>query len=90
MLWLGAAVVVTEAAIPPTLVLLNVLTERAVDPAVRTRAFTWNNSASAAGSALAAFLAGHTADALGASAAFALAPAAALALLALTATLPSG
>ncbi|GHG06911.1 MULTISPECIES: MFS transporter [Amycolatopsis] len=89
-LWLGAAVVVTEAAIPPTLVLLNVLTERAVAPAVRTRAFTWNNSTSAAGSALAAFLAGHTADALGASAAFALAPAAALALLALTATLPSG
>jgi len=89
-LWLGAAVVATEAAIPPTLVLLNVLTERAVDPAVRTRAFTWNNSASAAGSALAAFLAGHTADALGASAAFVLAPAAGLALLALAATLPSG
>ncbi|WP_410615408.1 MFS transporter [Amycolatopsis sp. lyj-109] len=89
-LWLGAAVVVTEAAIPPTLVLLNVLTERAVDPAVRTRAFTWNNSTSAAGSALAAFLAGHTADVLGASAAFAFAPAAALALFALAATLPSG
>jgi predicted MFS family arabinose efflux permease len=89
-LWLGAAVVVTEAAIPPTLVLLNVLTERAVDPAVLTQAFTWNNSASAAGSALAAFLAGHTADALGASTAFALAPAAGLALLALAVTLPSG
>ncbi|MBE8522382.1 MFS transporter [Amycolatopsis sp. H6(2020)] len=92
-LWLAAAVVVTEAAIPPTLVLLNVLTERAVDPAALTRAFTWNNSTSAAGSALAAFVAGHTADALGASAAFALAPAAGLALLALAAadrTLPSG
>ena len=91
--WLAAAVVVTEAAIPPTLVLLNVLTERAVEPAVLTRALTWNNSTSAAGSALAAFVAGHTADALGASAAFALAPAAGLALLALAATdrtLPSG
>lgn len=87
---LGAAVVLTEAAIPPTLVLLNVLTERAVDPAVLTRALTWNNSSSAAGSALAAYLAGHTADVLGASAAFALAPVAALALLALAATLPSG
>ncbi|EOD70114.1 MFS transporter [Amycolatopsis vancoresmycina] len=85
--WLGVAVVVTEAAIPPTLVLLNVRTEQAVDPAVRTQAFTWNNSASAAGSALAAFLAGHLADAAGASAAFALAPVAGLALLALA---PSG
>ncbi|WP_202806411.1 hypothetical protein [Kribbella catacumbae] len=27
-LWLGAVVVITEAAVPPTLVLLNVLTER--------------------------------------------------------------
>ncbi|MEU0535240.1 MFS transporter [Amycolatopsis tolypomycina] len=88
-LWLGAAVVITEAAIPPTLVQLNVLTERAVDPAVRTQAFTWNNSASAAGSALAAFLAGHTADGLGASAAFVLAPVAGLALLALAVTVPS-
>ncbi|MEV4053257.1 MFS transporter [Amycolatopsis sp. NPDC049688] len=88
-LWLGAAVVVTEAAIPPTLVLLNVLTETTVDPAVRTQAFTWNNSASAAGSALAAFVSGHIADALGASAAFALAPAAGLALLVLSVALPS-
>ncbi len=88
-IWLGVAVVVTEAAIPPTLVLLNVRTEQAVDPGVRTEAFTWNNSASAAGSALAAFLAGHTADALGASTAFALAPAAGLALFALAVTLPS-
>ncbi|WP_103349276.1 MFS transporter [Amycolatopsis sp. CA-128772] len=89
-LWLGAAVVVTEAAIPPTLVLLNVLTERAVDPAVLTRALTWNNSASAAGSALAGFLAGRVADTLGASAAFGVAPVAGFALLALAVTLPSG
>jgi predicted MFS family arabinose efflux permease len=81
--WLGAAMVLTEAAVPPTLVLLSVLTEGCVHPAVLTQAFTWNNSTSAAGSALAAFLAGHAADRFGASAAFGLAPAAGLVLLAL-------
>jgi predicted MFS family arabinose efflux permease len=81
--WLGAAVVVTEAAVPPTLVLLNVLTEKAVHPSVLTQAFTWCNSASAAGSALAAALAGRAADEWGSSAALALAPAAGLVLLAL-------
>ena len=83
-IWLGAAVVVTEAAVPPTLVLLNVLTEKAVHPAALTQAFTWNNSASAAGSAVAAFLAGRVADAWGASAALAQAPAAGLVLLVLS------
>ena len=83
-IWLGAAAMVTEAAVPPTLVLLNVLTEKSVDPKALTQAFTWNNSASAAGSALAAFLAGHTADRHGASAALALAPIAGLALLVLS------
>lgn len=83
-IWLGAAVVVTEAAVPPTLALLNVLTEKAVHPAVLTQAFTWNNSASAAGSALAASLAGRAADAWGASAALAQAPAAGLVLLVLS------
>jgi predicted MFS family arabinose efflux permease len=79
--WLGAAVVVTEAAVPPMLALLNVLTEKAVAPAVLTQAFTWSNSASAAGSALAASLAGRAADAWGSAAALALAPAAGLVLL---------
>lgn len=83
-IWLGAAVLVTEAAVPPTLVLLNVLTEKAVHPTVLTQAFTWNNSASAAGLALAASLAGRAADAWGASAALALAPAAGLLLLVLS------
>ena len=83
-IWLGAAVVVTEAAVPPTLVLLNVLTEKTAHPAVLTQAFTWNNSASAAGLALAASLAGLAADAWGASAALAQAPAAGLVLLALS------
>ena len=83
-LWLGAAVAVTGAAVPPTLTLLTVLTEKAVHPAVLTQAFTWNNSASAAGSALAAFLAGRAADAWGASAALAQAPAAGFVLLVLS------
>ena len=82
-IWLGAAVVVTEVAVPPTLVLLNVLTEKAVHPEVLTQAFTWNNSASAAGSAVAASIAGHAADGWGASAALAQAPAAGLVLLVL-------
>jgi MFS family permease len=85
-IWLGAAVVISEAAVPPTLVLLNVLTERAAHPSALTQAFTWNNSASAAGSALAASLAGRAADQLGTSAAFALAPAAGLILLVLSVT----
>jgi len=83
VIWLGAAVVITEVAVPPALALMNVLTEKAVPPAVLTEAFTWANSASAAGSALAAALAGHAADAWGASAALAQAPAAALVLLVL-------
>jgi predicted MFS family arabinose efflux permease len=83
-IWLGAAAAVTGAAVPPTLVLLTVLTEKAVHPAVLTQAFTWNNSASAAGLALAASLAGRAADAWGASAALALAPAAGLGLLVLS------
>jgi predicted MFS family arabinose efflux permease len=83
-IWLGAAVAVTGAAIPPTLILLTVLTEQAVPPAAITEAFTWNNSASAAGSALAATLAGHAADAWGTSAALAQAPAAGLILLILS------
>jgi len=90
VIWLGAAVAVTEVAVPPTLVLLNVLTEKAVHPAALTQAFTWNNSASAAGGALAASLAGHAADAWGASAALAQAPAAGLVLLILTLALLLG
>lgn len=83
-IWLGAAMVVTEAAVPPTLVLLNVLTEKAVCAVVLTQAFTWNNSTSAAGLALAAIVAGRAADAWGAFAAFALAPVAGLILLVLS------
>jgi MFS family permease len=81
VIWLGAALIVTEAAVPPTLVLLNVLTEKAVPRAVLTEGFTWTNSASAAGSAVAASFAGRAADTWGASAALAQAPAAGLVLL---------
>lgn len=83
-IWLAAAVAVTEAAVPPTLTLLNVLTQKAVHPAVLTQAFTWNNSASAAGLALAASFAGRAADTWGPSAALAQAPAAGLILLVLS------
>jgi MFS family permease len=83
VIWLGAAMAVTAASVPPTLTLLNVLTEKAVHPAVLTQAFTWNNSASAAGSALAAAIAGRAADTWGTSAALAQAPAAGLVLLVL-------
>jgi hypothetical protein len=86
-IWLGPAAVLTEAAVPPILVLLNVLTEDSVHPTVLMQAFTWNNSASAAGSALAASLAGRAAGTLGAGAALALAPVAGLALLILSAAL---
>ncbi|WP_432856237.1 MFS transporter [Amycolatopsis sp. CA-161197] len=82
--WLAIALALTEAAIPPTLVLLNVETEKAVHPTALTQAFTWNNSAGAAGSALAAALAGQAADAWGASAALALALVPAAGLLVLT------
>lgn len=82
-IWLGVAVVLTEAAVPPTLVLLAVLTEKTVHPTALTQAFTWNSSASAAGSALAASLAGRAADTWGASAALAQAPFAGLLLVGL-------
>ena len=88
-IWLGVAVVAAEAAVPPILVLLNVLTEKSIRPSVLTQAFTWNNSASAAGSALAASFAGHAADTWGASAALAQAPLAGLILAALSLALYS-
>ena len=46
-LWLGAAVVVTEAAVPPTLALLNVLTEKAVPVSVLTQGL-WTASVAVA------------------------------------------
>ncbi len=75
---LAAALVVPGLAIAPTLVLSTVLTQARVDRAVLTQAFTWLNSASAAGYAGAAALSGVLADALGTRWSFGLAAAATL------------
>lgn len=63
---------------PPILVLASVLTEQHIHRAVLTQAFTWLNSASAAGSAAAAAVAGLLIDALTARGGFGLATTAAL------------
>ncbi len=65
-LQLGILLVITGLAIPPILVLCSVLTERTVHPVVLTQAFTWLNSASAAGSAAVAALSGYVVDEFGA------------------------
>ncbi|NED11261.1 MFS transporter, partial [Streptomyces sp. SID9124] len=70
------ALTVTGLAVPPVLVLSSVLTSASVHPAALTRAFTWLNSASAAGSAGAAALAGSAVDAYGAHGGFAVGAAA--------------
>lgn len=76
----GVAVALAMAGftVPPILVLASVLTERQVDRAVLTQAFTWLNSASAAGSATAAAIAGLIIDSFHARGGFGLAAAAAL------------
>ncbi|WP_328536134.1 MFS transporter [Streptomyces sp. NBC_00344] len=80
---LGSVIVLTGAAVPPVLVLLSVLAESAVHRAVMTQAFTWLNSASAAGSAAAAAVSGRAVDAFGAHGGFAIAAAATTAMAAL-------
>lgn len=82
---LAGAAVVAEGMIPPTLVLFSVLTEAGVHRAALTRALTWLNSASAAGSAAAAAVAGRTVDAVGADGGFAVTVGASLAMTALAA-----
>jgi hypothetical protein len=69
-----------ESLANATAFLLGPLLAASLGAAVLTQAFTWNNSASAAGLALAAALAGRAADAWGSSAALALAPVAGLIL----------
>ena len=78
--FLGMAIALGLAgfAIPPILVLASVLAERQVDRAVLTQAFTWLNSASAAGSAAAAAVAGLVIDTFQARGGFGLAALAAL------------
>ncbi|MGY0023846.1 MFS transporter [Streptomyces sp. cg35] len=75
----------TGLAVPVLLVLFNVLTEIAVPRAVLTQAFTWLGSASAAGSAGAAALAGRAVDTAGPHGGFGVGVAAALAMVALAA-----
>ncbi|MEV2268819.1 hypothetical protein [Nonomuraea africana] len=82
---LGFVLALTGLAIPPILVLCSLLAEAAVHRAVLTQAFTWLNSASAAGSAGAAALSGRAVDAFGAHGGFAVAVAAAAAMAVLAA-----
>jgi hypothetical protein len=62
---LGLVLAGSGLLIAPTLTLLTILTQAHVDRAVLTQAFTWLNSSSVAGVALAAAAAGYAADTLG-------------------------
>jgi MFS family permease len=83
---LGCCVALTGLAVPPVYVLCSVLAESAVRRAVLTQAFAWLGSASAAGSAASAAVAGWAVDTSGAHGGFAVAAVAAggMALLAVT------
>ncbi|MEU9094867.1 hypothetical protein [Streptomyces sp. NPDC048428] len=83
---LGLVLAVTGLAVPPVLVLSSVLTAASADRAALTQAFTWLNSASAAGSAGAAAMSGRAVDASGAHGGFAIAAAATAAMAVLAAT----
>lgn len=83
---MGVALVVTEMAVPPTLVLCSVLARASVRRAVLTQAFVWLNSASAAGTAAATALAGRMTDRFGAHGGFAVAVAAIASMALLAAT----
>ena len=61
----GATLALTGLAVPVLLILTSVLTESSVPRAVLTQAFTWGNSAGAAGIAGAAAVAGRMVDAGG-------------------------
>jgi MFS family permease len=74
----GATLALTGLAVPVLLILASVLTESSVPRAVLTQAFTWGNSASAAGSAGAAAVAGRVVDVGGAHGGFGVAAGAAV------------
>ncbi|WSZ73065.1 MFS transporter (plasmid) [Streptomyces chartreusis] len=74
----GATLALAGLVIPALLILASVLTEAAVPRAVLTQAFTWGNSANAAGTAGAAAVAGRVVDASGASGGFGVAAGAAV------------
>ncbi|MFD3374865.1 MFS transporter [Streptomyces sp. NPDC058697] len=73
----GATLALTGLAVPVLLILTSVLTDSSVPRAVLTQAFTWGNSASAAGSAGAAAVAGRVVDTGGAHGGFGVAAGAA-------------
>ena len=83
---LGFCVALTGLAVPLVLVPCSVLAEAAVHRAVFTQAFTWLNSASAAGSAAATTAAGWAVGAFGARAGFGVAAVAAGAMALLVVT----
>lgn len=70
VVWLIPVLIVCELFVPPTLVNLNVLMEGSAPAGMLTEAFTWANSASAAGSAIAASAAGLLLDRAGPSGGF--------------------
>ncbi|MEU5293255.1 MFS transporter [Streptomyces umbrinus] len=79
----GATLALTGLAVPVLLILTSVLTDSSVPRAVLTQAFTWGNSASAAGSAGAAAVAGRVVDAGGAHGGFGVAAGAAAVMMVL-------
>lgn len=70
LVWLGAFLLLPGLAIAPSIALSSVLVEGLIDSSVLTQAFTWTNSASAAGVALAASLTGLAVDTYGPHAGF--------------------
>lgn len=74
----GAALALTGLAVPVVVILASVLTESSVPRTVLTQALTWGNSASAAGSAGAAAVAGRVVDTAGPHGGFAVAAGAAV------------
>ncbi|WP_328486323.1 MFS transporter [Streptomyces zaomyceticus] len=76
----GVTLALTGLVVPVLLILTTVLTESSVPRAVLTQAFTWGNSASAAGIAGAAAVAGRVVDGGGAHGGFGVAAGAAAAM----------
>jgi MFS family permease len=74
----GSALTLTGLAVPVLLILASVLTRSSVPRTVLTQAFTWGNSASVAGSAGAAAVAGRVVDTAGPHGGFAVAAGAAV------------
>ncbi|MEU1534165.1 MFS transporter [Streptomyces fagopyri] len=81
---IGATLALTGLAVPVLLILGSVLTEASVPRTVLTQAFTWGNSASSAGIATAAAVAGQVVDTGGARSGFGMVAGAAVVMTVLT------